>query len=163
MPGDGVDERGRRVQRRATGDATLLGCQPDAIAILHSATGCADHRFTLRRIIELVGVEMGDGVDDERDAAVVDDVDDVGTAMSDLAHGNRGNPCCGKGLCGACRRVQGEPERAELSKHGQRLGLVAVGDAAQRRALEGHCAERRHERLVQGRLQVDVDAHDLAG
>src|SRR5207302_8453824 len=158
----GVDERGYRGERGAAGNAALFGGETDAVAVLHRASGGADHRLPVAAVVQLVRFEIGDGVDHQRGAPVLDDVDDVGTAVADLGHRHRADAGGAERTGRAGGGVEGEAEAAQLREHGQGLRLVDVGDAAQRPTAHWQGAEGGDECLVQRRLQVDVDAHDLS-
>ncbi len=140
----------------------MLGGQPDAIAILDRAPGGRQPPAPVRREGELVGLQVGDGVDDQGHPALVDDVEDVGPALPDPAHRGGADTGGAQGRRGAGGGVDPEAERRQLGHDGERLRLVGVGDAAEHRALGRNRTERGHECLLESGSEADVDTHHLA-
>src|SRR5919108_3940569 len=82
-----ADEGGGGVQRGAAGDAPLRCSETDAIAVLEAASRIAVGGQIARE--ELIRLQVGDGVDHQRHPSLLDDVDDVGTDVAELADRRR--------------------------------------------------------------------------
>ena len=105
----------------------------------------------------------GEGVNHNVDGAVLDDVHDVGAALTGLGHGGDGKAEGADHIGGALGGIQLVGEGGEHPDDVQGLGLVPVGDAQKDPAPRGEHHVAGEEGLGKGRAEGVVDAHDLSG
>ena len=142
--GEGADERAGSGQGRDAGHAVVHGGRADV------------------RVVVALPLALG-RVQDHVDLTVLQGVDDVRPALVDLVDPLARDPVGTQGAPGAVRGEQVVAEGHEGPRLGHHRALVGVLEGEQDRARERQPHAGRRVGLEQGRAEVLVDPHHLAG